>query len=186
MPLAPEELDALRFYPSLATSPVDQEKEGAFKDEMIQRVQTLPYILTPYAQQVICVRADGAGPIPAANLGANVLFGLQGVGGFKPARIFATTPVICTDATHCGARIVFRNTSAVTVNFSLSANPLTGVSDNFVCQLLRARGAAAVQMTFGAGITNSHPTAHTRVLERRLVEVYIESGDAYLNGGTDV
>lgn len=186
MPLSDAELQALRFVPNLATDPVDQEKEGIFKDEGLARWGQLPYSYTGTAGQVVTVKDDASGISVASQAGTGLVsFGFRPVSQFRPWPVLVTASRALTDFLHCGARIKCKNTSAITLTLSLSGDPLSGVVDNFVCQIARMKDAAAVQLAFGGGLINAHPSLHTRVGAQRIIEVWVIDGQVNIYGVTD-
>lgn len=186
MPMSDAELQASRFVPNLSTDPVDQELEGKFKDEGVARWGQLPYSYTGFAGQVVTVKDDTSGISVASQAGTGLVsFGFRPVSQFRPYPVLVTSSRAVTDFLHCGAVLECKNTSAIVLSLSLSGDPLSGVVDNFSCEIARMKDALGVQLSFGGGLVNVHPSLHTRVGAQRIIRVWVRAGQVNIYGGTD-
>lgn len=183
MPLSDAELQALRFVPDLTTDPVDQVKEGIFKDEMIARVGLVPYDQTPFPGQVLAVQGNGSSFTVAAENTGPIGFGLQAVRRFRPHALVITGSVALTDNSHCGSWLLFAPTSPMNVTIGLSVNPASGVGEYFQINMLRLFGASEVTIVFGGGLTNRQSSGFARLDVAKVASVFVVDNDAYMSGG---
>lgn len=185
MALTEAELIALQAFPQQTLSEVPRATLSAIHDETIKRTYGLPYDTTNYAGQVAAVRADGSTLDVAGRNSGALSFGRADVWQYEPHIVSIIGSTTITAAAHQGALLKCSNLGAITLTFATSADPLSGIADNFVCHVWRLRSSGAVQIARGGGVTNGHPNDHTRVSAGRMTLLILGGTELGFFGGTE-
>lgn len=185
MALTEAELLALKAFPQTNLAEVTTTTTAQINDEMIQRNYGLPYDMSAYDGEVVAVRADGSTVDVASRNAGPIGFGRARLNQFAPYVVTITGSTILTAALHQGALLKCANVGAITLTVATSGDPLSGIADNFVCQIARMRSAGAVQIARGGGLTNGNPNDHTRVSAGRMAQLWLAGTELGFYGGTE-
>jgi hypothetical protein len=185
MPMTEDELTALQAFPQQSLTEVPRATVSAINDELIKRIYGLPYDAASYAGQVAAVRADGSTLDVAGRNSGPLGFGRAELWQYEPHVVAITSNTNITAAAHQGALLKCSNIGAVTLTFAISGDPLSGIADNFVCQIARLRTSGAVQIARGGGVTNGNPNDHTRVSAGRMAQIWLAGTELGFYGGTE-
>jgi hypothetical protein len=173
-------------YPSDAELEISQATFRTGHTDIVNRIEEVPENFTGMIGQVMAVKDDERG---FCNCGSTALtavtFAQKPVKGFKVGAVTVTGSVSLTDNSHGGVSIMMTNGSAATVTVSISANPASGISADFTCEIARAHNASAVQVVASGGATLRNPQGHTRISQGGIVRLRLHGSDLYFWGYTE-
>lgn len=126
------------------------------------RVNEIPDDPADVKGRVMVVATDGRLGIVPADPNNPGDFNSAGVSNYIVPQVeYSGTALALNTRDHSGRLIIITNSSAVSVTASGSTDPGLGVTDGFVCTVLR-RGTGDVTPVAAGGLTLRNPDSHTK------------------------